>query len=393
MSHRFHQSGFALKRQAAVSSRESARSSGWFGISDYALAGSFFALVIFGIIILASASSVEGFRRFDSAYHYVIHQALYGLVPGLVAFIFCLKFDYRKYQQYARWCLITSVVLLVAVLIPGIGVSYGGAQSWIQLGPISFQPTELVKILLLIFFAAWFSQRGQELTKDFWNGAVPFLGIICIIGLLIMAQPDLGTLSVIIAIAFSLYIIGGASWRHIIALGGAAVVAVALLIVNAPYRAARFMTFLHPESDPQGIGYHINQAFLAIGSGGIFGLGFGQSRQKFAYLPEVIGDSIFAIAAEELGFIIAALLVVLFLIIIIRGLRISRQAPDVFGQYVACGIVVWIAAQAFANIGAMVGLLPITGIPLPFISYGGTALMSTMAGVGILLNIGSTRHS
>ena len=357
------------------------------GRVDYLLVSLITVLTIGGLIVLSSASNQESFRRYQDTYYLFRHQLLFGLLPGLVLLVAFSRISYQKMERYAIWFLIAALVLLVLVFIPGLGMTYGRARSWVRIASVSFQPTEMVKLLLILFLAAWFSQRGKEMTRDFWNGLIPFILILSVISLPIILQPDIGTLAVVVAIALVMYFVAGGRPRHLAGLFVAGVGLLGLLIAQAPYRAARLMTFLHPEFDPEGIGYHINQAFLAIGSGGWFGLGLGQSRQKLAYLPEVIGDSIFAIVAEELGFIVSGLLIAVFLTLLLRGFKLAQQTQSDYGRYLAVGISTWFASQAFFNIGAMVGLLPLTGIPLPFISYGGTALTSTLAAGGILISI------
>jgi len=362
------------------------------GHSDLFLLTLIFIIVGFGLVALSSASSVESFRRFGDTYYLFRHQLINGLVPGLILFFILAKVDYRRLEKFTSVFFILSLILLGLVFIPYIGSSHGGsAKSWINIGSIfSFQPTEIVKLFLILFLAGWFSYRGREKNQDFWNGLLPFAIILGLISLLIILQPDLGTLVVVGVIALAVYFVASAKIFHLLGLVLAGLGAFGILIIQAPYRAARLMTFLHPEFDPQGVGYHINQALLAIGSGGWFGLGFGQSRQKFAYLPEVMGDSIFAIIAEELGFIFTTALIVLFLILAWRGFKLAQETEDDYGRFIVVGIISWFTFQAFLNIGAMVGLLPLTGIPLPFISYGGTALAASLAAGGILINISKT---
>lgn len=357
------------------------------GRPDYVLLITFSLIILFGLIMLSSVSVVESFQKFGNNYYLFWHQLTRGFLPGLVIFLILSKIDYNRLLPYTVLFFIASLILLLLVFIPGLGVTYSKAQSWINIGSFSFQPAEIVKLFLILSLSGWFAQRGKEMNQDFWNGLVPFIIILGLICLLIVLQPDLGTLVIVATIAFIIYFVAGGKIIHIISLGFMGLGAIGILIAQAPYRAARLMTFLYPELDPQGIGYHINQAFLAIGSGGWFGLGFGQSRQKFAYLPEAIGDSIFAIIAEELGFIFSFLLILLFIILLFHGLKLSQRVSDDYGRYLSVGIVSWFTLQAFINIAAMVGLIPLTGIPLPFISYGGTALMSAMAGAGILINI------
>jgi len=354
---------------------------------DYVLIGIIFSILIFGLIALSSASNFQSYNQFNDSYYLFKHQLLFGLLPGLLLFFVLAKIDYGIFEKYSVLSFILSIILLISVFVPGIGVTYGRARSWINVAGFSFQPAEIVKLLLIVSLSGWFAYRGREKTADFWNGLVPFAFILGLICLPIIMQPDIGTLAVIVLIALVIYFVAGGRLSHILGLGLAGLGAFGILVAQAPYRAERLMTFLHPELDPEGIGYHINQAFLAIGSGGWFGLGLGQSRQKFAYLPEVMGDSIFAIIAEELGFIVSAGLVILFLTLLFRGLKLAQLSPDNFSRYVTVGIIAWFTLQAFLNIAAMVGIMPLTGIPLPFVSYGGSALMSALAAAGVLVNI------
>lgn len=353
---------------------------------DYILLGTLLVIVVFGLIMLSSASTVVAYEKFDDTNYYLKHQLLYGVVLGFLLFIVVSKIDYHYWLRWAFPLLIITILLLFAVFVPGIGYEFGGANRWINVGGILFQPTEVVKLTFLMYLATWLSKREKNL-KDFKEGLVPFVFILGLIGVLVMMEPDMGTMAVIAIISLVVYFIAGAPWRHIIwlTIGGSALFA--LLVKLAPYRAARFTIFLNPELDPQGIGYHINQALLAIGSGGLFGLGLGHSRQKFNYLPEVAGDSIFAVIAEELGFVFCVLLIILYLIFMYRGYLVARNAPDQFGRLLGAGIVTWISFQAFINMGAMVSILPLTGITLPLISYGSSSMVCLLTGCGILANI------
>ncbi|MFA6322320.1 MAG: putative lipid II flippase FtsW [Candidatus Buchananbacteria bacterium] len=376
-----------FKRQNNWLSRLKLKANSAISKPDYVLVGLFFGLIVFGLIMLSSASSVESYRRFGGTYAIIWRQISRGFLPGLILFYILSRFDYRRLEKKSVHFFFASLVMLILVFIPGIGESYDKAKSWINIFGIPFQPAEIVKLFLIFALAGWFSYRGKEQNKDFWNGLVPFSLVLGLISLLIVLQPDMGTLMVIAVIALAVYFVAGASLLHLFGLGLAGLAALAGLIVIAPYRMARLTIFLHPEVDPQGIGYHINQAMLAVGSGGIFGLGFGQSRQKFAYLPEVIGDSIFAIMAEELGFIFAVALVLAFLYLAWEGFKLYQKTDNDYGRYVVVGITSWFVFQAFFNIAAMIGLMPLTGIPLPFISYGGTSLAISMAAAGVLINI------
>lgn len=354
---------------------------------DYILIIVVFVLVVLGLIMLSSASAVVSYENFANNYYYLKHQLIYGALIGLVLMVIVSKLDYRIWKKFAAFMLFLTVLLLLAVFIPGLGFEYGGARRWINLPGLStIQPTEIVKLTFVIYLATWLEKR-QKGISDWKYGFLPFVAVIGLIGLLIMLQPDLGTMSVIIFSAIVVYYIAGASYKHLLALGASGIVIFLTLIKIAPYRMARFTVFLNPSLDPQGIGYQINQALLAIGSGGLFGRGLGKSIQKYNYLPEATGDSIFAIISEELGFIRVVIIIFLFAYLGYRGFLISKKAPDMFGKLVATGITTWFVYQAFVNIAAMVALVPLTGIPLPFISYGGTALLCTLVGVGILINI------
>ncbi len=351
---------------------------------DYPLLIAISVIVVFGFVMLSSASSVVSFQQYGDANTLIKKQLISGLI-GAAACLVLIRIDYHYWKRLSFSLLIASIALLILVFIPGIGQTYLGARRWIDIG-IQFQPTEIIKLTFLIYLASWFEQRGAGDRNQIY-GIWPLIIILGFIGLLIIAQPDLGTLTVITLIAVVTYFIAGAPLKHFAWLVMSGIALMLLIIKIAPYRAARFTVFLNPQLDPQGIGYHINQSLLAIGSGGIFGLGLGHSRQKFNYLPEAHGDSIFAVLAEELGFITVGLLIAAFLFFMIRGFKIARNSPDKFGRMLATGITAWFTFQAFINIGALSGILPLTGIPLPFISYGGSSLIISLAAAGILLNI------
>jgi len=344
-------------------------------------------LLVFGLIMIASAGVIYSETRFADGYYFFKKQLISGVLPGMIALYVFSKLDYHFWKKVAVPMFFTSVVFLILVFVPGIGSSIYGASRWIQLGPLSFQPSEMTKLSIIIYLAAWLESRGTTRIKDFFEGMLPFLGIMGLIGFLIMKQPDTGTLGVIVLTSFAIFFVAGARTAHLASMGAMGVAALWILIKIEPYRFNRILAFLDPGADPQGIGYQINQALLAVGSGGFWGVGLGHSRQKFNYLPEPVGDSIFAVMGEEIGMVGASMLVILFVILAMRGIKIAKNAPDAFGRLIATGITMWIVLQAFVNIGANIALIPLTGIPLPFISYGGTSLVFLMAAIGILLNI------
>lgn len=345
-----------------------------------------FGLLIFGLVILSSASVVISQENFGKPYHYFFHQLIYGAGIGLACFLIVQKINYRFWKKWALPLLFLSVVLLVLVFIPDIGYGYGGAERWIKIGFLSLQPSEVMKLVFIVYLASWLEKRKKEV-RSFSQGILPFLIVVSIIGTLIVLQPDIGTLGIIMIVGILIYFIAGARISHIIYVILGSLSALFAFIKIAPYRMSRLIVFLHPETDPRGIGYQINQALLAIGSGGLFGLGLGHSIQKYKYLPEIISDSIFAILAEEIGFLGGVFLIILFLLLAFRGFKIAKRSPDIFGKLLAVGITSWLVLQAFINIGAITGLIPLTGIPLPFISYGGSALVISLIGAGVLVNI------
>lgn len=357
---------------------------------DYILFGAVSALVFLGLVILASASVVLSQENFGGNYYYFTHQLLFGVLLGAGVGILCYRMKIGAWKTYSPFFLIIALFLLILVFTPQFGYGYGGAMRWIRVGAISLQPSEVAKFSFILYLASWLETRRKDITS-FSEGLLPLLFITGIVGGLILIQPDISTLGIICLIAATLYFAAGAKFSHIGLMVGAGVSLLFLLIKLAPYRASRLLVYLNPGTDPLGIGYQINQALLAIGSGGISGLGLGHSRQKFNFLPEPLGDSIFAIWAEETGFIGASLVVVLFFILLWRGLRVARNAPDEFSKLVAVGITSWFGFQAFINIAAIIGLIPTTGVPLPFISYGGSSLVMGLAATGLLLNI--SRHT
>ncbi|MBI4128680.1 MAG: putative lipid II flippase FtsW [Parcubacteria group bacterium] len=356
------------------------------GQSDYFLLGIIGLLVFAGFVALSSASVVLSQEHFGNTTYYLKHQLLYGLGVGSVAFFASQAIPYSFWKKVSLPILLSTLLLLSLVFIPGIGYGAGGAHRWIRIAGFSFQPSEFIKLGFLLYLATWFESRRHNLQLTSY-GFIPFALMLGVVSLLLVAQPDIGTLGVIVCIAMSQFFIAGGTFKHVGMLIVGAGLALVILVALRPYRWDRIQAFLDPTVEPLGIGYQINQSLIAIGSGGILGKGLGHGVQKFHYLPEAMGDSIFATIGEEFGFVGALLLIALYALFAWRGILIASRAPDTFGRITAVGITAWVFGQASINIGAMTGILPLTGLPLPFVSYGGTALIATLAASGILLNI------
>jgi len=334
-------------------------------------------LTVLGLIALADASAPIALSTFNDKFYFVKQQVVWGLIGIVLMFVFS-KVSYTFWEKIATPIFFFSLLLLALVLFPGFGARALGARRWLFLGPISFQPSEFTKLALAIYFAK-LTSKG----KNVLSYLVP-LGIVAA---LIMLQPDLGTMISIAIIAMSQVFISGINLLYfIISSVGAGLVGLVLILIS-DYRRQRLLTYLARSQDPLGKDYHIRQILLGLGSGGMFGVGLGASRQKYLFLPEAATDSIFAVVAEEVGFVGAVLIIGVFLFFIIEGLKIAKSAPDTFSRSLSVGLVAWIGGQTFLNIASMVALVPLTGIPLPFFSYGGSSLTSVLVAVGILLNI------
>ncbi len=342
-------------------------------------------IIVFGLIMLSSASSVIAYVDKGDSYFYFKHQ-LIGLSLGLLTFWFFSCFDYHRLKKYAFGLLIFSVFLLSLVFVPKLGHEVHGSLSWIKIFGQTLQPSEFVKLSFLIYLAAWLASRKEKLA-DLHQGIGPFVIVLAVISVLMIKQPDIGTLFIITITSLIVYFIGRGSIKHILVMLILAILGFALMVQYSPYKMNRFKCLMDPQYDKQGVCYQINQSLIAVGSGGIFGRGLGASRQKYMYVPQIQGDSIFAIIAEETGLIFSGGLVILFIFLFYRGYLISKHAPDGFGRILAIGIVSWIVLQAIINIGGMINLLPMTGVPLPLVSYGGSAMLASLAALGILVNI------
>jgi cell division protein FtsW len=343
-----------------------------------------------GVVMVYSASAIVAADRFHDPYFFLKKQVFWALL-GAACLWLAIRLDYHRLEGLVLPLLIFAGVLLVLVLVSPLGQAINGTRRWIRLGPVSFQPAELAKLALVLYLAAFLAKKG-DVIADFRRGLLPPLAMAGLLAGLVLAQPDLGTCLTLITLTFTLLFLAGGQARHLGLILAAALPPLVVAVWAAPYRVRRIVAFLDPWSDPRGSGFQIIQSWLALGNGGIFGQGIGASRQKLFYLPESHTDFIFAILGEELGFVGAALIVCLFVVLVWRGLRIGLRAPDPFGSYLALGITVLIATQTLVNLGVVTGLLPTKGLPLPFLSFGGSALLVTMLSTGVLLNISQHAH-
>lgn len=343
-------------------------------------------LVVAGFFIFSSASLGVLARDEVKFGNVAFKQIFYGLFLGSIACVFFARIDYHHFKKISFWAFLGSILLTLLVFVPGIGLEHGGARRWIDLGFISFQPAEFLKLTFIAYFATWLSSIKAKVTT--WNwGLLPLLVFFMILGGILLAQPDTDTFAVIVFAALSMYLVAGAKWRHILAILITGLLVLTVLAFTRDYVMQRIKSMLNPAANNQTSGYQLNQSLIAVGSGGLWGRGFGQSIQKFNYLPEPIGDSVFAVAAEEFGFVGAIILIVMFVMFGLEGFKIATKAPDDFGRLLTVGIVILIVSQAMVNVGGMIGVLPLTGIPLPFVSHGGTALLINLLEAGIIMNI------
>jgi cell division protein FtsW len=349
---------------------------------DYLFLFSVLALSAVGLTMVFSASPSMSLKYGD-AFYFIKRHLLY-LSLGFLALYYGLRLDLENLKSKAPLIFFVSVFLLLLVFIPGVGRKISGASRWIELGLLSFQPSEIIKFSLVIFLAKWLSENK---ISNFVKGVLPPLLWLGLVSLLIMKQPDLGTVITLSATVLVMLFAAGIQIWHLWLLIAFGVVGVAAISLTVPYRLQRLRAFLDPWQDPQGIGFQVIQSLLAVGSGGLFGLGLGASRQKFFYLPQQFTDFIFAILCEELGFVGGVGVVVLFVIFAARGFRIALSGAGTFKSLLAAGLVGWISLQALVNIMVVLGLIPTTGIPLPFISYGGTATIINLFASGVVLNI------
>ncbi len=388
---------------------------------DYILAGIVFSLIIIAIIVLAGTSAQLSYQKFGDSAKFLTHQLIFGFLLGIIAFIIAFKIPLIYYKKYAGIFLLINLFFLLLVFVPGIGIESHGSSRWVNIGFASFQPSEFLKISFILYLASWITSKHNnnqivnrkprysknnklsqinlkaqqflfKLNKTTNKSLLPFLAIIFFISIFLILQPDVSTLGIILLTAVIIYFCAETPLWHMILIGLLGISSLIALVKIAPYRINRFKVFLDPNFDPMGIGYQLKQSLITIGSGGLFGVGLGMSRQKNVFLPESMSDSIFSIFAEELGFIGALFLIFLFLGFLWRGFEIAKNSSDKFYSFVAIGITTYIVVQAFINIGSMIGILPLTGIPLPFFSYGGSHIVAELIGVGILFNISKNNN-
>ena len=343
-------------------------------------------ITIIGLLSFISASLGILTKSTTKFYGVLFNQLVFGFVGGLLGLWITTRINYLFWRKHAFYIFIATLILTLAVFIPHLGFAHGGAQRWISLGPVSFQPAELLKIGFVIYFATWLAWT-QKKQQEFKYKIVPLLILLGIVAGVLLKQPDTKSLILITTAACGMLFVSGVSWKKILSIVVIGIVGITLLAFVRPYVMQRIKTYLNPASDPKGASYQLQQSLIAIGSGGVFGRGLGQSVQKFSYLPEPQGDSVFAVMGEEFGFIGTSILVVLYVFLAIRGFKIALRAPDTFGRYLVVGIVTLLVAQSFLNIASLVGLFPLTGVPLVFISHGGTSLFIALASVGIILNV------
>jgi len=364
--------------------------------ADHILIITVLLLLTFGIIVLASASTSVPRESFTETFYFLIHQLVVGLIPGIVlAFFLARKISLSTLQEKAPLLLLINLVLMVMVFLPLIGKRSGEAARWIELGPLSLQPSEFLKLTFILYLASWlesksrksYSYKSKEQESFLEKNLIAFLTVIGIVALLLFLQSDISTLGVIAATAGLMYFFAKTPVWHTVLFLILGILALVFFVKSAPYRMKRIAVLLDPEIDPMGFGYQIKQALIAVGSGKITGLGLGMSKQKLGLLPHPISDSIFAILAEETGFIGSVVLIILFLVFLWRGYKIGKEDVHMFSRLTALGITSWIVIQSFINIASMIGIFPLTGIPLPFISYGGSALVTELGAVGVLINI------
>jgi len=355
-------------------------------LPDFLLLGIVTVLVFWGILMVFSVSYFNSGIKFGTPFYFLKRHLLFGVIPGIICGLFCYFLPLNFLRKLAFPLFLINIGLLIMVFIPGIGIKIAGATRWINLKFSTCQPSEFLKLTFLLYLSSWLVGKTEN-SKLRRQTFFAFLGLMGLISLLLILQPDISTLGIILLSAMVVYFISNAPLKYffLILIGGFSLL---LFLINiAPYRMARVIVFLNPNLDILNIGYQFHQALITIGSGGLLGVGLGMSQQKFGFLPQPMTDAVFAIFAEETGFLGTLILVILFLMLFWRGKVIAESSPDKFSKFLALGITFWITLQAFLNISSLIGILPLAGTSLPFVSYGGSALITQLAGIGILLNI------
>ena len=347
-------------------------------------------IVLVGLLCFVSASLGILASNTSKFYNVIFNQLILGFVGGMIVLFLCMQIPYHFWRNYSFYFFLAALGITLLVFVPHIGFAHGGARRWISLGPVSFQPVELLKIAFVMYFAAWLVV-AQKKKGEFVYKIIPLIGMLVLVAAVLLHQPDTKSLILIAVAGCAMLFVSGVPMKNIFIVLGIAVVALAVVIAVRPYVRARIKTFINPASDPRGSSYQLQQSLIAIGSGNVAGRGLGQSVQKFNYLPEPQGDSVFAVIGEEFGFIGTTILITLYVFFALRGYKIALGAADRYGTYVVTGLVTLLIAQSFLNIASLVGLFPLTGVPLVFISQGGTALMMSLATVGIILNVSGAK--
>lgn len=346
--------------------------------------------MIISLFMIYSASFIWANYKFNNPFKYVINQGIFSII-GIILLFIISKIDYKLYYKKTNIILLSCIVLLILVLIPGIGVVRNGSRSWFQIASFGIQPSEFTKIALIIFTSKYL-EKSNKFLKDYKKGVFPILFILLLLFGLIMLEPDFGTGMIIVITIIAMLFISGVNMKFFIFLGIIGVIGIIGLILIAPYRMDRITSFINPWSDPLGTGFQIIQSLYAIGPGGLFGVGYLNSRQKAFYLPEPQTDFIFSIIAEEFGIVGTLIILLLFSIILIRGIKISLKQTNLFAKYLSFGLIFQLIVQVIMNLSVVIGLIPVTGVTLPFMSYGGSSLLTSLIGIGILLNISKNKQ-
>ncbi|MEX0800378.1 MAG: putative lipid II flippase FtsW [Dehalococcoidia bacterium] len=342
-------------------------------------------LVLTGMLTVYTSSFAVGFLEYGNTNYFILRHGVYAII-GLAALVYFMRLDYHRLRLLAAPMMFVALLGLLAVLVPGIGVERNGARRWLEVGPLSFQPSEFAKLAIIVYISAWLSGRRDEINQ-LTLGLIPFVLMVSVVGGLIIVEPDMGTAVIIVLTTSTLFFVAGAPITHLALLMASGGFVTYVMILAQDYRLERVTSFISAENDPQGAGFHILQLLIALGSGGVTGLGWGVSRQKFFYVPGAHTDGVFAIVGEELGLMGLLPILGLFTFFVYRALKTTMSSRDQFGVLLGVGIMSWIAYQTLINIGGITRSIPLTGVPLPFLSYGGSALIATMGGAGILLSI------